>query len=395
MIDSIRTIVQFMISNFLNIWPYLVITIPVAVAVQLSGASKYIGKAFNAKPLLAIFLATLVGAFSPFCSCSVIPMVAALLIGGVPLAPVMSFWIASPSMDPEAFFLSVGMIGWDLAVWRLGATLVLSLGAGFVTQILVGRGWLGENLLRTYHPPKVRSWLEILQSIWEQPSSRAAEVASFFVPDRPRMALDEACCGGRLSQAAGLPDTQVGLSSVAPEPPAYAQWGVEEFQEGAGTCGTDSCSTARQAPIAPMSEEKTRSFWGRLLSETGIAVSMVIRFMALAFLLEALIQIYVPEAWIIGILGGNNPWAIVIAGLLGVPVYTSNLTALPLIGGLLEQGMSPAAALAFLIAGPTTTIPAMAAVWGLVTRRVFAAYVGFALAGGILAGYLYHLLMTI
>ena len=63
------------------------------------------------------------------------------------------------------------------------------------------------------------------------------------------------------------------------------------------------------------------------------------------------------------------------AALLGVPIYTSNLAALPMVGGLLAQGMNPAAALAFLVAGPTTTIPAMAAVWGLVSRRVFALYV--------------------
>lgn len=84
-------------------WPYLLVTIPLAVAVNLSGASKYINRAFQARPVVAVLLATLVGAFSPFCSCGVIPVVVALLIGGVPLAPVMSFWIASPSMDPEAF----------------------------------------------------------------------------------------------------------------------------------------------------------------------------------------------------------------------------------------------------------------------------------------------------
>jgi len=67
--------------------------------------------------------------------------------------------------------------------------------------------------------------------------------------------------------------------------------------------------------------------------------------------------------------------------------------AMPLIGGLLAQGMHPAAALAFLIAGPTTTIPAMSAVWGLVNRRVFALYVGISLVGAIMLGYLYTLFM--
>ncbi|MCK4901189.1 MAG: permease, partial [Anaerolineales bacterium] len=90
-------------------------------------------------------------------------------------------------------------------------------------------------------------------------------------------------------------------------------------------------------------------------------------------------------------LGGDNPWVIITAALLGIPVYTSNLTAMPLVGGLLRQGMHPAAALAFLIAGPTTTLPAMSAVWGLVNRKVFAFYIGFSLVGAIVLGFIYSL----
>lgn len=133
------------------------------------------------------------------------------------------------------------------------------------------------------------------------------------------------------------------------------------------------------------------SFWWRLLQETRDATLMVAKFMALAFLLEALIILYVPQAWIAGLVGQHNRWAIVLAALIGVPVYTTELAALPMIGGLLAQGMSPAAALAFLIAGPTTTLPAMAAVWGLVSRRVFALYLSFSLLGAVGLGYLYSL----
>jgi uncharacterized membrane protein YraQ (UPF0718 family) len=113
--------------------------------------------------------------------------------------------------------------------------------------------------------------------------------------------------------------------------------------------------------------------------------------MLIAFVLEAIIIRYVPVTWITGLLGQDNPHAILLAAAIGVPVYTSNLTALPMIGGLLEQGMSPAAGLAFLIAGPTTTLPAMAAVWQLTTRRVFVLYVAFALIGAIVFGYIYQI----
>jgi uncharacterized membrane protein YraQ (UPF0718 family) len=91
----------------------------------------------------------------------------------------------------------------------------------------------------------------------------------------------------------------------------------------------------------------------------------------------------------------KNPMAIATAAVLGVPTYTSSLTALPMISGLLTQGMNPAAALAFLIAGPTTTLPAMAAVWPLVARRVFVIYVSFALLGAVLMGFLYDMLTTL
>ena len=91
------------------------------------------------------------------------------------------------------------------------------------------------------------------------------------------------------------------------------------------------------------------------------------------------------------ITGTQSPLAILTAALLGIPAYTTSLTALPLISGLLNQGMNPAAAIAFLIAGPTTTLPAMAAVWPLVARRVFVLYVSFAMVGAVLAGYVYSL----
>ena len=122
---------------------------------------------------------------------------------------------------------------------------------------------------------------------------------------------------------------------------------------------------------------------------------MVVKFMLLAFLLNALIQLYVPSEWVAGLLGDTSAWAIPVAALLGVPAYASNLTALPMVSGLLAQGMSPSAALAFLISGPVTTLPAMAAVWGLASRRVFALYVSLALVGAVVLGYLHGLAMAL
>jgi uncharacterized membrane protein YraQ (UPF0718 family) len=151
------------------------------------------------------------------------------------------------------------------------------------------------------------------------------------------------------------------------------------------------CTAPEEKVLEDSSHETTSFIWKRIAAETWAATTMVIKFMTLAWFLGALIRLYVPEIWIVSTLGGDNSWAIVIAAVLGIPVYTSNLAAMPLVGGLLAQGMRPSAALAFLIAGPTTTLPAMSAVWGLVNRKVFGLYIGFSLGGAVLLGYIFNL----
>jgi uncharacterized membrane protein YraQ (UPF0718 family) len=366
MLEQIFKIVNFILNSLWHIWPYLIVTIPLAVAVKLSGAAKYIKIALTKKPVISIFLATIVGAFSPFCSCGVIPVIAALLIGGVPLAPVMSFWLASPSMDPEIFFLSVSTIGWQLALWRLGTTFALSLMAGYITHFIVQKNWLGQRILRTHTSTPLKSTWRLLKDgllkIKKQLELSTAGIAMATLSIRDN------------GKVYGTSTYQSGTSAEKDEPILKPL----QTSRKQNSCG---CSSP--------------TFKQRLLKESFIATTMVAKFMILAFFLEAVITLYVPSDWIIGLLGQNNPFAIIMAALIGVPVYTSNLAALGMMGGLLNQGMLPAAALAFLIAGPTTTIPAMAAVWNLASRRVFILYVSFTLAGAIIFGYLYSISTTL
>ncbi|HAH23757.1 MAG TPA: hypothetical protein DCL77_08370 [Prolixibacteraceae bacterium] len=140
--EQITFILTFILKSFIHVWPYLLVTIPLAVWVKLSDFSKHFHSIMTRSPWLSILLATAVGAVSPFCSCGVIPVISSLLIGGVPLAPVFAFWVASPSMDPEIFFLSVSILGWKLAIWRLASTFGLSLMAGIITHFLVKSGYI-------------------------------------------------------------------------------------------------------------------------------------------------------------------------------------------------------------------------------------------------------------
>ncbi len=433
MFEDMQIVAHLVFQGFLHLLPYMLITIPLAVAVQLSGAAKYIRKAFSARPIPSIILATIVGAFSPFCSCGVIPVIASLLIGGVPLAPVMSFWIASPSMDPEIFFLSVATIGWDLALWRLLSTLVLSLGAGFMTHVAVQRGWISGPILRSQTAKPGRSLLataktafhRLRTAVWPAAPVLATETCcastmplspvkregfinnrALSTPSQPTSPHFSpafvARAARRLVQWDFRPEGRgVVLDSPSSIPmrenaaghgasPAVAgSWRDMRANEGSYSPACEASDGSSSSPDACSVGEQ--SFMRRLLREGGSAALMVGKFMMLALVLEALFTLYVPREWVVALVGQSNRLAILTAALVGVPLYTSNLTALPMVGALLAQGMNPSSALAFLIAGPITTIPAMAAVWGLVHRRVFALYVAFALVGAILMGIAHHI----
>ena len=97
-----------------------------------------------------------------------------------------------------------------------------------------------------------------------------------------------------------------------------------------------------------------------------------------------------PADLIASILGGDGPGPILLGALVGAPAYLNGYAAVPLVDALLAQGMTQGAAMSFVIAGGVSSIPAAIAVWALVKPRIFAAYLGFALVGAVIAGTLWQ-----
>jgi len=298
--------VEFTLASLAHTAPYLLLSIAVAAWTRASGADHLIARAFTGHPVRMILAAAAVGALSPFCSCGVIPLIAALLGMGVPLGPVMAFWLASPVIDPSMFVLTSGLLGTEFALAKTVAAAVIGIAGGFVTMALVRRGALAQPL-------------------------------------RERIACNR-CTTGQIDQSG---------------PVAWAFWRESGRSE-----------RFRREAL------ETTAFLGKWLT--------------LAFLLESLMLAWVPAEWVAGALGGNGWLPIVSATAVGVPAYLNGYAALPVVSGLIEQGMAPGAGLAFLVAGGITSVPAAMAVFALVRLRVFALYVAFALAGSLAAGIAYQ-----
>ena len=110
------------------------------------------------------------------------------------------------------------------------------------------------------------------------------------------------------------------------------------------------------------------------------------KWLTLAFMLESLMLAYVPAEMIANLVGGQGVTPIIISAVVAVPAYLNGFAALPLVNGLIEQGMNPAAGMAFMIGGGISCIPATVAVYALVKKPVFISYLAIALSGAVLSG---------
>lgn len=141
--------VVFVLDSLIWISPFLALSIATAAAAKATGADAVIAQVFTGKPYRMIVVAALFGALSPFCSCGVIPVIAGLLAAGVPLAPVMAFWVSSPLMDPEMFILSSAALGVSFTVAKTVATIGIGLFAGFATHAALASGMFKDPLRGT------------------------------------------------------------------------------------------------------------------------------------------------------------------------------------------------------------------------------------------------------
>lgn len=293
---------RFALEALLQTAPYIAFAVLAVAGLKATGAEALLAKAFTGRQTHMIVMAALLGGLSPFCSCQVIPFIAALLALGVPLAPVMAFWLASPLMDPAMFSITAGTLGFDFALAKTAAAVGLGLMGGLVTMAL-------------------------------------ARSPVFADPLRPKKASGS-CCSAK---------------SPFKGKPVWRFWGDPARRE-----------TFRENAL-----------------ENGL---FLVKWLLLAYLLESLMLTYVPAEAIAGVVGGQGIAPVLIAALVGAPAYLNGYAAVPLVDALLAQGMSQGAAMAFVVAGGVSCIPAAVAVWALVKPRVFTAYLGFAFLGAVIAG---------
>ena len=104
----------------------------------------------------------------------------------------------------------------------------------------------------------------------------------------------------------------------------------------------------------------------------------------------ALIHNVVPQEWVEMILGSNNPFAVILATLVGVPMYADIFGTIPVAESLLFKGAGLGTILSFMMAVTTLSLPSMIMLKKAVKPQLLAAFIAICTLGIILVGYFFN-----
>jgi len=277
-------------------------------------------------------LAAGLGAVTPFCSCSTVPVLAGLLGAGAPIGLAFSFLLASPIVNWIAVFLLFGLFGAGVTV----AYVLTALLSAIVGGMLIGR-------------------LELDRYVKDV---RITAGGREITTDGGRGTTD----GGRTATAGG------GGAATA----------------GGGTgCGCASSPTRSHRERVSAAGRGALSFFRETLPYIVVGIAI-----------GALIHGAVPAEFLQRVAGPGNPLATPLAALAGAPVYVSLSGMLPIAHSLAGQGVPIGTVLAFVIGGAGISIPNLILLNKLFERRLLAIYAGTVVAIGIVVGVLFDAVLV-
>lgn len=241
-----------------------------------------------------------IGIFTPFCSCSAVPLFIGFLKGGVPLGVTFSYLIAAPMVNEVAMALLWGLFGFRVTAIYIGFGVSLAILGGIVIGLL-----------------RLEKWVEPF--IWSIQSNLLQD-------ETPSLTL-----GDRIRQG----------------------W--------------------------RSSREIFGSVWPYIVGGIGVG---------------AVIHGYVPEDLIVRWAGPQNPFAVPIAVIIGVPLYANVAGVLPITEALVGKGLPLGTVLSFTMAVTALSLPEMVILRKVLRPQLLAVFIAVMTAGIIGVGYLFNALMS-
>jgi uncharacterized protein len=302
--------------------PFLLFGFLVAGILKVLVPVSFVERHLGGRGLWQAVKAALVGVPLPLCSCSVIPVSAALRRSGAGKGATASFLLSAPQTGVDSIAVTYSLLGPLFAVYRV----VVAFLSGIIG------GWLVD--LGTARESKQASHVEDCE-------------CSECVPAGVQR---DACA-----------DSACGCGDGVAKPPQLEQ-----------------PSLARRLD--------TMLRYGFITLPRDIGSALII-----GLVLAGILGAAVPEHFFHQYLG-SGIWPLLLMAAIGVPLYICATASVPVAAALIAAGVSPGAALVFLICGPATNAATITTIWKFLGRTAALIYLGTVVGSALLAGMLLDLL---
>lgn len=263
------------------------------------------------------------GAVTPFCSCSTIPMLIGLLNARAGFGPTMTFLFTSPLLNPIVIALFIPVLGMQVTIAYASLALVTSITAGVLLQRFKFDRYIKPEMLKLQarHCDTDRGETEAKTSCC---NTSPAKVAS----------MQSSCCDTSLEEAPGkMADKQSACCDSRPK----------------------ETSCGESAPVATA----TASMWTLAWQDSWSLFRSMFPYMLIAMVIGAAVHGFVPADFFARVASADNPAAVPSAALIGIPLYIRVTALLPLVGSFIAKGVSIGAVMALVIGSGGASLPEM------------------------------------
>jgi len=291
---------------------FLAISFLVAI-INIKLPAEKIQKLLGGKRGRGYFTAAGLGAITPFCSCSTIPMLIGLLNARAGFGPTMTFLFTSPLLNPIVIALFIPVLGMQVTIAYASLALITAISAGVLLQRF--------------------------------------RFDRFIKPDM--LKHGGAACD---SDACGEPQIEVTSCCSDTAEPAASKESCCDSEPAASSSCCDSTAPAVTPP----------SMWVQAWQEAWSLFRSMFPYMLVAMIIGALVHGFVPAEFFARVASADNPAAVPTAALVGIPLYIRVTALLPLVGSFIAKGVSIGAVIALVIGSGGASLPEM-----ILLKRLF------------------------
>lgn len=367
----------------------------IAIFVSQASVIKYFGA--GAKKWLSYAVASVSGSILAVCSCTVLPLFSGIYKRGAGLGPAIAFLYSGPAINILAIILTARVLGFQLGIARVIGAVVFAIVIGLIMHFIYRKEEQEKAAAQLAMPPEVEGrpfWQTVLHFIilvgilifatWGAPADETGFWAWMYAHKWIMVIGFGLMLSYSLIHMLKIPWWQVGLGALA--------------VLGSGLIAPDNPLITFSVAIIVLGivlsvnpgepEDWMGETWGfakQIMPLLGAGVLVA------GFLLgmPGSDGGIIPGNWISGLVGGNSLSANLFASVAGAFMYFATLTEIPILQGLIHNGMGQGPALALLLAGPALSLPSMLVIRSVIGTRKTLVYVALVVVMATSSGLLY------